>query len=771
MRPGLLAWAGRIRRPSPGTKWFLLGAMAASFAGCWYWRIWDNGLRAPIAYAGDALIGQSIAKTIATRGWYLSNPLLGAPGGQTLYDFPLGSDNLNFAGLRILAVFTKNPIILVNVFYYLTFPLIFASAYYALRRLRFSPSVAATFGVVYAVAPFHFSRNITHVLLSAYYSVPLACLLLYDILIRSGEERVPPAEDQDPNRKPRDRRPFRGKILARWVWIPIILGSAGAYWALFFLILAAGLGVLLAGYHRDLRRLALPAFLVGVTIIVLFVNNLPTFVYQFAHGRNQVVAQRVFGEADSLALQWAYLLLPIDGHRVAPLAALSWKAHASVSPLQGYGLAIGAIAAIGLVVSLAALIAGSKPQTHAGAMLRRSGVLNVCAILLGSVGGGSLLLGLAGFQQLHEYGRLVVFVGFFSLVAVATAAEPVRAALKRRFRPNSRLAGTAGLAILVAVTMAAALDQTTSNDLGKRRNEASLREDRNLAKSIEKRVGPDAMILEAPLLGFPEEAVIFPSRKKESNLMVEGLAIFTGLEMLRPFLHTSAVRWSYGRVQARPGDVVAALRAKPMDLFLTEAVAAGFAGLYVDRDGFPDGARQMRAELKKRVGDPALSSETGRMLFYDFRDYARRWRESTPLAEVRAVETRVARPLFVTWGSGFSTPYGPGLYFPQLEGFTYVRNARKVSVLSVMNPAPSPRRITIHFTARLLSAGAGNLRVSGDGVDLRSKITDGGTPLTVTAEIKPGTTRFRFSTDGPEVSVFRPLGHAALGVENAWFEG
>ncbi len=105
-----------------------------------HWRIWEDGLRAPIVYEGDALLHQRLAKTIIEQGWYLTTPSVGAPGGQELYDYPMGGDNLHFLALRMIALVTSNPFAVVNSYYYLTFPLIFAAAHYAFRRLGIAPS-------------------------------------------------------------------------------------------------------------------------------------------------------------------------------------------------------------------------------------------------------------------------------------------------------------------------------------------------------------------------------------------------------------------------------------------------------------------------------------------------------------------------------------------------------------------------------------------------------------------------------------------------------
>ena len=115
---------------------------------------------------------------------------LGAPLGRFAYDYPLGSDNLNLAVIRGLTWLSSNPFVVNNVFLLLTFPAAFLASWFVFRRLGFSKSVAWVAGVVYAILPYHFWRADPHLLLSAYYVVPLGALLLYEFIGAPVEGRT-----------------------------------------------------------------------------------------------------------------------------------------------------------------------------------------------------------------------------------------------------------------------------------------------------------------------------------------------------------------------------------------------------------------------------------------------------------------------------------------------------------------------------------------------------------------------------------------------------
>src|SRR4029077_13477918 len=98
-------------------------------------KLWRADLGIPFNYTGDATSGLTVIKNVIDNGWYNQNPNLGAPFGQELYDFPLGSDNLNVLLIRGLDVFSSSSAVVFNLFFLLTFPLVALTALLVLRQL------------------------------------------------------------------------------------------------------------------------------------------------------------------------------------------------------------------------------------------------------------------------------------------------------------------------------------------------------------------------------------------------------------------------------------------------------------------------------------------------------------------------------------------------------------------------------------------------------------------------------------------------------------
>ena len=86
-------------------------------------KLYRADFKVPLHYNGDALLHSMFIKGIIENGWYWQNPRLGAPGDLKMYDFP-AVDNSAAVVLKFLSLFSSHPIVVLNLFYLLTFPLI-----------------------------------------------------------------------------------------------------------------------------------------------------------------------------------------------------------------------------------------------------------------------------------------------------------------------------------------------------------------------------------------------------------------------------------------------------------------------------------------------------------------------------------------------------------------------------------------------------------------------------------------------------------------------
>src|ERR1035438_4284355 len=132
-------------------------------------------LTIPLYYLGDSTYYDVVVKNFVETGHYNINPLLGAPGRQEMYDFPI-THATHFLGFAILRLFTHSYGLVINLYYLLTYPLIAMTSLYAFRRFGISTGLSITGGVLFAFLPFHVFRAENHLMHSSYYLVPLLVL-------------------------------------------------------------------------------------------------------------------------------------------------------------------------------------------------------------------------------------------------------------------------------------------------------------------------------------------------------------------------------------------------------------------------------------------------------------------------------------------------------------------------------------------------------------------------------------------------------------------
>ncbi|MEI8083581.1 MAG: hypothetical protein WCI74_17225, partial [Actinomycetes bacterium] len=93
-----------------------------------------------------------------------------------------------------------------------------------------------------------------------------------------------------------------------------------------------------------------------------------------------------------------------------------------------------------------------------------------------------------------------------------------------------------------------------------------------------------------------------------------------GFDHLRGYLHSQKLRWSYGAVEGRES----ATRIEQLSAssnVATEALQAGYAGLWIDRDKYAESTTTptpTESELAAKFGAPIISDD-GELAFFRLR--------------------------------------------------------------------------------------------------------------------------------------------------------
>lgn len=689
-------------------------------------------LRVPFDYGGDALQYQLIIKTVLEHGWWWSNPSVGAPGALDFRDFPVAAhDTLHLLVIKLLSLFGGDWALLTNVYFLLGFPLITCSAMMVFRHFRVAYGPALVASVLYSFLPSRLLKGEGHLFLDVFYEVPLSILVLLWVC---SEE--PPlvghgvAEGREGWRWPGLSVRSRRSIAA--LAVCALTASTSLYYSFFTICLLVVGGGWASLERRSVRNAVAGVALAGAIVVALGLQGLPTIVYHLRHGPNPAVAQRNSGEAEVYGMKIVQLLLPVDGHRLAAMRELK-RQYNAYAPIIGENgtTSLGVVGGVGFLVLLGVVFLGRRPDRPDHELLRRLAALNLIAVLLGTVGGFGALIALLVSPQIRTYSRINVFIGFFALFAVALV-------LDRLARRRPRL-GAHALAVVLGVGL---LDQATPAAVRPyARMKRVFASDAEFVRRIEARVAPGSAVFELPYVPFPESAYVHH---------------VSSYDLVRPYLHSSALRWSFPTMRGRAGDDFARRTAElEPGRMLPNLASLGFGGVLVDRDGFEDGGVALEAAFREVLGAKPLLDDGARFAFFDLTDF-RRGRTVTSPAEIEAL----MHPLGLT--------FADGCYDAEVEPRGTFHWCGPTGEVVVDNDTALVRRVSIRMT---LVAARPPARLVIEG-DLMSGAEDlvGLVPLAREVDVPPGRHVVRFRCDGPRVEAPRDPRTMVWRIENLSLE-
>ena len=88
-----------VRRWLTELLWAVATALLAVLLACLVIRVWRGELGIPFVNRGETQYNLMLAKSMRDHGSYNVNPSLGAPFGLKLYDYEVGTDQLNLLGI------------------------------------------------------------------------------------------------------------------------------------------------------------------------------------------------------------------------------------------------------------------------------------------------------------------------------------------------------------------------------------------------------------------------------------------------------------------------------------------------------------------------------------------------------------------------------------------------------------------------------------------------------------------------------------------------
>jgi phosphoglycerol transferase len=683
-------------------------------------ELWKANLRMPLVYVGDALCVQLWVRGVIDHGWYLSNESVGAPFGLDMHDFTL-VDSLFLAIMKAISFLSKEPILTINLYYILTYPLSAVTALFVFRRFGMPRAPAIVGSLLFAFLPYHLNRGVSHLFLASYFLVPLVvmiCLRLYT----DGEVLFRDRAGGGVGRGNRVRRGLGS------VAICLLVGCGGIYYAVFssYLLLVAGLGGALG------RRKAYPFWSAAILITLIglgVVGNLaPKVVYTLQHGPNPEAVVRNWTHTEVLGLRMAELLLPVSGHRVPHLARLR-EQYDRAQPLmaqENRSSALGVVGSLGFLVLVGGLV--SLGQSLSSRLRAGLVVLNIAAVLLGMAGGFGPLLGFAVTPMIRGYNRISVFIAFFSLFAVVL----ILARLVRLARTSGhRLLVHAGLGVLLLVGY---LDQSAPAFVpGYDEIRREFANDAEFVRRAEGVLPPRALVFQLPFTEFPE------------GMPAGGIRPY---DQLRPYVHSRSLRWSFGAMRGRYGAFWNShVAEQPAGEMVRTLAFAGFGGILIDRAGYEDRGAALETELARQLGASPLFSRDGRYSLFNLTPYATGLRTRSTTEEWADLREAALHPVTTTWR---------GWFYPREVGAdgSAWHWCQSYGEIILTNPSSRSRRVDLAMTlaTRADAPALAKIQVP-DGGEEDFPVDAKGAGIKKSLVVPPGSVTLRLWCNGPRVLV------------------
>jgi phosphoglycerol transferase len=677
-------------------------------------QLWRADPNVPFEDRADALHNEQIIRSGGDGGWYLHDDVVGAPLGADLRDFPVTTDLLHLAAMKVVTAVTSVPARAMNAWYVLSFPAVAVVAFVVLRALRTSRRSAAVAAVLFAVLPYHFVRGEDHLYLATYVGVPIGCWLVLSAL-----RGTPWAS--------------RGVVVAA----AIAVGWTSLYYAAFTIVLLVIAGASVAATARHWRA-AVPALAVAAVVLVAAgATLLPSMTRRIADGPNLEVGQRAATESESYALKLTELVLPISHHRLGALAEVKerYVQTALGNPGEHPDTAtLGLVGTVGMALAAGTFVVAGFGGRRPRSLDLACGAAVLASFLVGTVGGISSLVGYLVTPQFRAWGRISTFIAFFSLVVVARLLDR---ALERRSIATRPWLAAAVPVVLLAVGV---LDQTTTDQVPDYEGVGARREAvADFVGQAELALPDGASVLQLPYMPFPESP---PLHGMESY------------DHFRPMLASTDLRWSFGAMNGRPEDWSASLEGQGVRRQVVAAAAAGLAAVEVDRRGFADPAAAT-TEIEDVLGPPLVDSGD-RWVLYDLRPLARELADDGIGSET--AEAVLHAPV-VAWG--------PGFYPSEVADDRTWRWAGGEASLTIDNPTDDVLEVALTADLFVARPEGATVTVSiGDAPPLELPIDADGRALRRSIPLPPGSTPIRFEVDGEEVRAAGDPRDLALRVED-----
>ncbi len=614
-------------------------------------RLWEFDFSVPFNYDGDTVWFLTSAKAIVQNGWAYEIPQLSAPFSLSMVAFP-AITNLDWVVMKAISLVTSDAGTVLNSFWLLSIGLTALSATLALRLLGVREWLAFSAGILYAVLPYVFMRNVAHIAL-VYFCVPPICTLAIDLA--RGEK--------GPQSTTIRRVGYLGALAQGFDYI---------YYSFFAALLFAISGLL--GYRKtgSWRPAQGAAIAIGILTLSSALNLAPSYLSWHEHGKPPGLDFKTVADGEIFGLKIRRMLAPHPNNKIPPLGEWGRRDQNAAFPMENENMSarLGPFGSFGFVLLVAValgLVAQRKSQEDE--RLRILAILSLFILLVATVGGFGAIFNTLVVNDIRSYNRFSVFLAFFAFAGLALWSQVlIRDA---RGRGKRRLL-VASVALLIVVSL---YDQLLdAKGLRSRRagDAVAVQHERAFVERLEANLPGGSMVFQLPITGVPDG----------------GIERMLGYDHARAFVWSNQLHWSWPSFSQRHRAWVDSVERAPS---MAEALAlSGFSAIWLDRFGYKDEGREVLESLLAQGAVDILPGTSGRYAALDLRPLTKRLREQLGVDAFDRRSTELLVQPYLQWGAGF---YGEEL---DNDGKPF-RWSNTESSLVVRNPSAQPMAVSLSF--------------------------------------------------------------------------
>lgn len=668
------------------------------------YRNWGLNFNIPYFYRGDAQWNIVGIKGYIESGKFIENEKTGAPFGTNYFDYP-SSEGLYNLSIRMLSFFIKDAVVVLNLYYLLTFVLTSLTTFFVLKYLKISSNLAFLSSLIVSFLYYHVGRGTSHINLGTYYIIPLVVVVLHWIFTNQLEIK-------------NISKQFIGSKLFYSILILILLANNGIYFSFFTISFLAVAGIISSIEYKNIKNLIICFLLSMVIIFSILINISPNLIHRLKYGGNPNIASRSFNEAEYYGLKIIELFIPVTSFKNNYVRKFKERYdNLTWTKSEGYSY-LGVIGSIGFILLMLNLFNKKSYDKRIDYLT----YLSLWALCLSVTTGIGTMIGYLFSSQIRVYSRISVFIAIFSIFALCFVLDKYIKKLDK----YKLLVNIAFSLIFIFVIF----DQAKPKTIDFKATSKLFLSDKNFIERVEKTI-KNGMVFQLPYKAFPETGPV--------NSL-------TDYDLFRPYIHSKNLSWSYGIIKGAPQDQwIKTISSLPTDEMVKTITIAGYNGIYIDTTGYAsNSAHILENQLISILEEKPIKSEQNDLLFFDLNNYQKKLFSTFNKSKLSSTKNQILTlPITVWWDKDF--------YPEDSDGKDNWRWSKKQSTITLVNDNIDNKNIVIKFGVMSNYPESSILKISSKLFTNELKISSHKIDFEKIISLPKGQFQIRFDTNSKKV--------------------